>query len=161
MPTVPHGAGHVRILLNVPRYDRIEEMSRIFKSPSKFSRIILYFHFYNDLIFRVFINMCFVNRALQMKCLIYGCCMCFVPYKFVLNSFFILQDGRQQETKTLESVWLIIRKRFWPDSQNKHIFYRHPCQKVISSRHMGREKNWIDLNSSWLVPVISLIIHYL
>ena len=62
-------------------------------------------------------------RPHRMKCLIYAC--------FVLNSFFILQDGRQQETKTLESVWSS-EKDFpiGPDSQNKHIFYRHPCQKV-------------------------------
>ena len=102
MPTVPHRAGHVRILLNVPRYARIEEMSRIFKSPLKFSRIILYFHFYNDIIFRVFINMCFANIVLQMKWLIYACCMCFVPHKFK----FILHPSR------------------WPIARNKNAWER-------------------------------------
>ena len=123
LPSVPHRAGHVRILLNVPRYAHMGEMSRIFKSPLKFSRIILYFHFYKDFIFRVFINIVFVNIALQMKCLIYVCCMCFVPQKFTLNSLFNLQDSRQQETKTFERVWLIVGKRF----SNRTWFTKRTC----------------------------------
>ena len=137
-------------------------MSRIFKSPLKFSPIILYFHFYNDFIFRIFINVVFVNIALQMKYLIYACCMCFVPQKFVLNLFFILQDSRQEETKTLESLWLIVGKRLSVElySQKKHVFNGHPLQKVKSCRRMGRRKNWIDLNWSLHVTVISLMIQY-
>ena len=94
-------------------------------------------------------------RPHRMKCLIYAC--------FVLNSFFILQDGRQQETKTLERAWLIVRKRFsnrtWFTKQT--YFLSSPMSKSYICRHMGRGKNWIDLNSSLLVTVISLIIHYL
>ena len=60
LPTVLHRAGHVRILLNILWYACIEKMSCIFKNPLKFSHIILYFHFYNNFIFRVSSNWFFI-----------------------------------------------------------------------------------------------------
>ena len=68
-------------------------------------------------------------------------CSTQVYFKFMADS---------KKEKPLRSHDLSWEKRFSnrPASQSKHVFYCHPCQKVISCRHMGRWKNWIDLNSS-------------
>ena len=98
--------------------------------------------------------------ALQMKCLTNMNCMCFVPHKF--TSFFKMAVSKKQKRLLTASDWSW-EKDFpiGPALQSKHVFYCHPCQKVISCRHMGRGQNWRDLNSSLLVKAISLIIHYL
>ena len=124
LPTITHRAGRVQRLVNVPRYARIEEITCIFKNPLKFSRIVPYFQFLNDFISRVFIDIVFfLDITLQMKCLIYARCMGIVSHKFASNSFFILQDGRQQETKTLNSIWLIVGKRI----SNRTCFTKQTC----------------------------------
>ena len=56
----------------------------------------------------------------------------------VHSSFFKMADSNKRKCLTAyDSSW---KKDFpiGPTSQNKHGFYCHPCQKVISLGHMGR-----------------------
>ena len=128
LPMVSHRAGHVRILIEVAQYAHIEEMSRIFKNPLEFSRIIPYFQFLDDFISRVFINIVFCRFSALDE-----------AFNFLLKthfSFFKMAESKKRKRLTAcDSSW---EKDFpiGPASQNKHAFYCHPCQKVISCGHM-------------------------
>ena len=135
LPTVPHHAGHVCILLKVTQYAHIEEMSHIFKSPLKVFRAILYFHFYNDFIFRVFINIVFCqysawNEAFNIR-MLHVFCSTQVCFKFNLHS----------------SRWLTARnKKAW-----EHIIDR---QKKIFQLDLIPKTN-ISFMTYFLLPPMS------
>ena len=102
LPTALHHAGHIRILLNIPRYARIEEMSRFFKNPLKFSRVIPYFQFLEDFNYRVFIYIVFCrysapNELFNLRAL-YMYCSTQICFKFILHS-------SRWPTARNESVW--------------------------------------------------------
>ena len=119
--TVPHCAGHVRILIDVPRYARIKEMSRIFKNPLKFFRIFPHFQFLDDFISRVFINIVFCRYSASNEV--------FDLHAFLFqihSSFLKMADSKKQKCLTAnDPSW---EKDFpiGPASQNKHAFYCHP-----------------------------------
>ena len=98
----PASRGTHTILLNIPRYARIEEMSRFFKNPLKFSRVIPYFQFLEDFNYRVFIYIVFClysasNELFNLRAL-YMYCSTQICFKFILHS-------SRWSTARNENVW--------------------------------------------------------
>ena len=102
LPTALHHAGHIRILLNIPRYACIEEMPRFFKNSLKFSRVIPYFQFLEDFNYRVFICIVFCryspsNELLNLRAL-YMYCSTQICFKVILHS-------SRWQTARNENLW--------------------------------------------------------
>ena len=126
LPTVLHCAGHVRILIDVPRYTRIKKMSGILKNPLKFFHIFPHFQFFDDFIYRVFINIVFYqysasNGVFDLR-----------AFLFQIHSSFLKMADRKKR-KCLIAYDLSWEKDFpvGPALQEKDACYCHPSQKVI------------------------------
>ena len=133
LPTVLHCAGHVRILIIVPRYTRIKKMSGILKNPLKFFRIFPHFQFFDDFIYRVFINIVFhqysaSNGVFDLRAFLLQ----------IHSSFLKMADRKKQKCLIAYDLSWVKDFPIGPALQEKDAFYCHPCQKVIFCGHMGR-----------------------
>ena len=115
LPTFPLNVGYVCILIDVPWYTCIEEISSNFKNPLTFSHIITHFQFLDDFISILFINIVFCWYSTSNE--VFNLSAFLLP---IHSSFFKMANSK---AKRLNSIWFIMGKRF----SNWSCFAKQTC----------------------------------